>query len=216
VARCFLIPGMGADGRMLAPQCAALPDVAVLEWIEPASEQEPIAAYAARLAATIPASPPFLLGGVSFGGIVAQEIARHVHPTGVVLIASWRARESLALHVRALAAVGPWMPTSPFRLGAHSSLVARAFGLRTATQRELFRKMFRAASPRFLHWAARVVHRWQGVQGLAIPVRQLHGAEDRIVPLARVRADVVVPEAGHLVNLTDPEPVNRFLARELL
>lgn len=215
MARCLLIPGMGANARMLAPQIDALPDVRALEWIEPASSREPVTEYAARLAATIDCTLPFLLGGVSFGGLVALEVARHVLPAAVLLIASWRARAVLPLHLQILAHAGPWIPYWSFQAAVRSGLAAHAFGLHTRAQRALFAAMFLDASPTFLHWAARVMASWPGAQTLELPVRQLHGADDHVIPAKRVRADIVVPGAGHLVNLTHPEAVNRFLRREI-
>ena len=215
MARCLLIPGMGADARMLAPQRAALPEVGVLEWIEPAAPDEPITEYAARLAAKVGTSIPFLLGGVSFGAVMALEVARHAKPAAVLLIAGWRSPAALPLHARLLAATGPWAPVWPFRLAVRSDIVARIFGLHTKEQRRLFADMFRCASPAFLHWAARAIAGWRGAEALDVPVLHLHGAEDRIVPARGVDADIVVHGAGHLVNLTHPTAVNDFLAQEI-
>ena len=53
--------------------------------------------YAARMAATIKPSgdSPLVIGGVSFGGMLAYEMARHMKADAVVLIASCRTRHGL-------------------------------------------------------------------------------------------------------------------------
>ena len=43
-------------------------------------------------------------------------------------------------------------------------------------------------------------------------VAKVHGSRDRLIPRRRIRPDAVVPGAGHLVNLTHAEVVNRFIA----
>jgi pimeloyl-ACP methyl ester carboxylesterase len=44
-----------------------------------------------------------------------------------------------------------------------------------------------------------------------VPVHHVHGSRDRLIPLRRVRADRVVEGAGHLLTLTHPDAVSRFL-----
>jgi pimeloyl-ACP methyl ester carboxylesterase len=48
-----------------------------------------------------------------------------------------------------------------------------------------------------------------------VPVYQIHGADDELIPVKRVKADVVVAGAGHLVNVTHAEAVNAFLAARI-
>jgi pimeloyl-ACP methyl ester carboxylesterase len=44
-------------------------------------------------------------------------------------------------------------------------------------------------------------------------VHHIHGEIDRIIPLKGVRPDEVVPQGGHLINLTHTGQVNRFIER---
>ena len=49
------------------------------------------------------------------------------------------------------------------------------------------------------------------VRCLPVPIHHVHGEDDRIIPLRGVRPHVVVPRAGHLVNVTHPAEVNAFI-----
>lgn len=120
--RLLLLPGLGADRRLFDAQRACTAPIEVIEWIEPHRE-ESLADYAKRLAATIDTSSPFLLGGASFGGMVALEMARHVRPRAVVLIGSCRSPRTLPWFYRPLAALAPLMP-----IAALGGLLARVFG----------------------------------------------------------------------------------------
>jgi pimeloyl-ACP methyl ester carboxylesterase len=44
-----------------------------------------------------------------------------------------------------------------------------------------------------------------------VPLRQIHGAKDRVLPAARAEADLWIPDGGHLINITHAGQVNRFL-----
>lgn len=67
-----LIPGMMCDGRLFAPQLAALGDRHVL--IASCSGADTIEALACTILAAAP--PRFALAGLSMGGIVAMEMVR--------------------------------------------------------------------------------------------------------------------------------------------
>src|ERR1043165_10147598 len=83
-ASLLLLPGMGADERLLAPQRAEFPDLVVPRWI-PALRGESLADYARRLASSLGPAQDRWIGGVSLGGMVALEMAPILRPRGVVL-----------------------------------------------------------------------------------------------------------------------------------
>ena len=68
------------------------------------------------------------------------------------------------------------------------------------------------ADAEFLRWACGAVLGWTTPAGLEVPIYQIHGACDRVLPAGRTRADVVVPGAGHLLSFTHASEVNRFLS----
>jgi pimeloyl-ACP methyl ester carboxylesterase len=50
---------------------------------------------------------------------------------------------------------------------------------------------------------------------LDVPIHQIHGARDRVLPARRTRADVIVPGAGHVLSLAHVDEVNRFLRERM-
>ena len=97
----ILLSGMGADERVFAPQLRAFGQLVVPNWIE-AKPEESLASYAARLAAAVDPKRPCFVGGASFGGFVAMEMARRLDAMAVFLIGSARSPAELPLRVRAL------------------------------------------------------------------------------------------------------------------
>lgn len=213
MTRLLLLPGIGADRRLFEAQRSFAVEVEVLEWIAPAAPDEPLVEYAKRLAATIDTARPFVIGGVSFGGMMALELARLVRPRAVILIGSCRSPALLPRHYRLLAMLAQYLPAAAFRSRlSRSRSVASRFGLRTREQRQLFADMLRATPPSFVKWACRAIFGWAGAAALDVPIHQIHGARDRVIPLSSASPDAVVPDAGHLLNVTHPEAVNAFIA----
>ena len=106
----ILLPGMAADGRLFRHQRAALPCIRTPDWIEP-RDCEPLADYAQRFAQAITPGGRCFVGGASFGGIVALEMAAHLQAEACFLVASVRSDREL-----------------PWRCGASAGRETRADG----------------------------------------------------------------------------------------
>jgi pimeloyl-ACP methyl ester carboxylesterase len=205
----ILLPGMGADARMFAAQRAAFPELRVPAWIEPRAG-ESLAHYARRLTEAIETSEPCFVGGASFGGMVAIEMAPYLPTRAVFLIGSARSPDAIGglRHVAEL--------RRAFRLIRSITNIAiqTLDWLIDDTTNDILQQ-FAETDAAFLQWATRAVleweptHRWQG------PIFQIHGDRDWILPVTRTHADVVVPGAGHLLSITHAAGVNRFLRQQM-
>jgi pimeloyl-ACP methyl ester carboxylesterase len=210
--RLLLLPGIGADERLFDEQRSCAADLRVIDWIDPAAPGEPLAVYTKRLAATIATSPPFVIGGASFGGMVALELAQHLQPDAVILLGSCRSPSSLPATYRLLAACSDLVPDALFaRSFAAAPLVASRFGVRAPEHRRLFSDMLLHTPPSFVRWATRAIFGWPGIDELPLPIHHIHGEDDRIIPIRRVTPDAIVKGAGHLLNVTHPSEVNAFI-----
>jgi len=213
--RLVLLPGLGADHRLLEPQREEFPQLAVPSWIPPL-KNESLPHYAARMAETIAASQhaPLILGGVSFGGMLASELARHLKPDALVLIASCRTRQGLRPIYRAAGGLLPLVPVQAWSIAKLLSgpVVRIRLGVPTA-RRDLAIRMFKETDSRFMHWVLQAIVRWEPTPLEAVRVFQIHGGRDLLIPARRVQADQLSPDGGHLINVTHAQDVNAFIRR---
>jgi len=210
-----LFPGLGADARLFEPQQTAFPQLVVPPWIPPL-KNESLPAYAARLARTMVVSrdKPLILGGVSFGGMVAYEVARHLKPDAVVLIASCRTRHGLRLVYRAASCLMPLIPLQAWSIAKLlASPVVGLVGKFRPVERTVSVAMFKEMDSSFMHWVVRAILGWHPAPLEGIRVFQIHGRRDLLIPARRVEADVVIPGGGHMINMTHAEEVNDFIKR---
>jgi pimeloyl-ACP methyl ester carboxylesterase len=207
----ILIPGLGTDKRLFEFQRRSFPDLIVPPWIL-SHNDETLADYAARMAETIPAHEPFVLGGVSLGGMLAYEIARHAKPLAVIQIASCCTRQGIRGFFRATGHLWPAVPTGAFKIAKFISLpVLRTFGVLSPAQRQLCSKMFSESDSRFMHWAVSAILNWNPAPPDQTPVYQIHGARDQIIPAKCVSPDEIIPDGGHLINLSHADVVNAYI-----
>lgn len=211
-----LFPGLGADYRLLEPQRAAFPQLIVPPWLPP-QKNESLPHYAARMAETIVPSrdAPFILGGVSFGGMLAYEMAGILKPDAVVLIASCRSNKSLRpifTPVRWLPSVVPPQAWNVAKLLA-GPVMRWKHG--NAAKRELLVNMFGDSDSCFMHWTLNAIFHWNPPPIEGIPVYQIHGRRDPLIPASRVQADLIIPSGSHLINITHANEVNAFIRNAL-
>ena len=228
--RLVLFTGIGVDHRLFNPQRRGLRHVARVEtpdWIDPLPE-ETVADYARRmLAQTVDLSgdpAPLFLGGVSFGAMVALEVARALEsapsgpkPRGVFNIGGCHSHRQIAGPVRLLGEVTGRSPTwaigQALRL---APLVVRLVGRPARGERRLLLRMVPDAHLAVTRWGARAIMRWEFRGRLACREWVIHGGQDRIVPAENVRPpDLLVPEAGHIVNVTHAGVVNEFIKERM-
>ena len=208
----ILLSGMAADERLFESQLAAFPELRVQPWIEPIPG-ESLRAYAARLVPLVNPGRPCIVGGASFGGVVALELAAHLPALACVLIGSIRSPAGLPRRWRLLR---PVALLGPDALRVLAALAAR-FG------RRLFplgvtRRLQRLSRPEaaFVRWAMCALVRWRPSEAARqMRTFHIHGAADRVLPIRLARPDVVVPGGSHALSLFSPLAVNEFVAEVL-
>ncbi|SDF62642.1 Thioesterase domain-containing protein [Pedobacter terrae] len=81
----YFISGLGADQRIFSRlKLSEKISIIHVEWINP-NKNETLEVYAERLSRIIDTSKPFALVGVSFGGMIAVELAKLLKPLQLLL-----------------------------------------------------------------------------------------------------------------------------------
>lgn len=213
-----LLPGLGADPRLFEPQRAAFPRLIAPDWLLP-RDSDTLRTYAERMAdvvrAAVPEGRPLVLGGVSFGGMIASEMAAHLHPKRLVLIGSALSPGEIAPALKGVAAAGRFLPTS---LGERSKKMGKLFirqlGPMRRQDREFLETMIDAVPFSLIKWAGRAIFSWPGAAPTC-PIIRIHGDRDRIIPLREQDVRHVIRGGGHVPSVSHADEVNAFLASAL-
>jgi pimeloyl-ACP methyl ester carboxylesterase len=216
-----LIPALGLSQTQFLPQWRAYGDAILAPgWLEP-KPNEALADYAHRwahqLADRLDPDQPLFLGGVSLGGMIALEMARILKPRCTFVIASCVNHHELSLRAQLLSNLAGHLPANLVKrllpgwgiaLACREQLDDRGFAL--------VRRMMRGGDPDFFKWAAMAMHDWdfEGPLGEAQrPAYRIHGRHDWLLPpKPGQHFDQLIPDGRHLINLSHPHTVNRFIA----
>jgi pimeloyl-ACP methyl ester carboxylesterase len=203
----YLLPGLGADERVF--QFLRLRgEVQVLRWLPPQSAAEPLPHYAARLAAAVPVGEACWLVGVSFGGILALEIAQLRPLARVVLISSFAGPPELPWLGRLARATGLYRLLPPQLLPLLPRVAQWFFGVKNGREYQLLRQILLDTDPAFTRWAIGQLLEWPGQ--LLTPTVRIHGTEDRLLPAGAALSQYRLP-GGHLIIISRATEISRIL-----
>lgn len=207
----LLFSGLAADQSVFVHQFAAIPGLVVPSWQKPRSDED-LAAYCRRWADELRPLQPRFLGGASFGGIVALEVAQHLKPEAVFLIGSVRSPEEIPRRIRRLRAFRSLLPAVPLTALQWSSRQTSRLP-RPKMLRHLLgiARLFGAADPEVLRWSARQILEWRQTPALECPVYAIHGDADPVFPIRGCHPDAIIRGGGHVISLSHPEQVTAFL-----
>ena len=129
----YFISGLGADKRAFSFLDLSFCEPVFIDWIKPL-EKESLKSYALRLRKQIPEVHPTVVG-VSFGGMLATEMAKEDKLMNVVIIASNKSSEEFPGYLR----VGKYFPVYkwlPEKLIKNKSLLNWILGVEKDEQRK--------------------------------------------------------------------------------
>lgn len=206
----YLISGLGADERVfqrLIPRLRGT--VHYLPWLPPLDPDEPLPAYAARMAETIPLDQRCWLVGVSFGGTVALEMARLRPLALVALVSSIPGADQLPPLLKLVRATGVqhWVPPQLLRLLPR--LGQWYFGVSNGPEYELFRQILLDQEPRYTRWAIRSLFRWDSRD--IGPSVQIRGTHDRVFPPGPAKVEYLIQGGTHFMVYSRADEIARIL-----
>jgi pimeloyl-ACP methyl ester carboxylesterase len=208
----YLFSGLGADERVFQLLDLEGLDCQFVKWIPPL-RHESLAQYATRMRGQIGEPDPVLVG-LSFGGMVAVEVAKQMPAARVILLASAKTRAELPIYLRWAGRLNLHKLVPTQLLKSANRLSYWLFGARTQAERSLLRTILAETDARFLRWAIAQVAKWGNT--IVVPhLWHIHGTADRVLPIAFVNCHCAIAGAGHLLPLAQPQAVSEAIRRHL-
>ena len=206
----YLFSGLGADARVFQKLKFDNCNPVFISWLPPL-KREGLSHYAGRLLSQLTAPNPVLIG-LSFGGLVAVEVAQQIATEKVILINSAQTRSELPPYFRALGKT-KLHRVLPAGLAKKPNLLKNwAFGVTSAQTKTLLAQILHDTDPLFLRWAANALLNWKNDKPLSNGVH-IHGTADRLLPIRFVKADYEIEGGGHLMPLDRAEELSALLQK---
>ena len=208
----YIFSGLGADERVFQRLDFSGYSTTFIKWLIP-HDTDTIEHYATRLLDQITTTKPTLIG-LSFGGLIAVEVAKQIETEKVILIASAKTKNEIPFYYR-FAGQLRLHKLLPTRLLKSSNFIANwFFGTSSTFDKQLLKQILIDTDQTFLKWAIDKVVSWTS-QTLTKNIFHIHGTRDRILPLRFVNCDSTIKNGGHLMTLNKSEELNNILKQQL-
>ena len=207
----YLVSGLGADEKAFSKLRFGKDSIVrSIQWINPRKE-EGIRAYCERLADQIETSEKNVFIGLSFGGLIAQELATFLPCEKLILISSVRKQKGIPLLFRmaGIGRVDKLVPNALLR--SHSKLIDWYFGVKSSQESTFLKNFLKNTSPEFLRWAFDILLRSTFCYPRTSKTVCIHGTADKLLPYIASEVDYPIQDAGHFMVYNEAVQVNEII-----
>ena len=205
----YLMPGMAANSKIF--EYIRLPEIYQihkLDWIIP-KKNETLKFYAKRICKRIDQPDPILIG-VSFGGILIQEVSKYLNYKKIVIISSIKTNEELPISIK-MAKKTKIDKILPFKwINNIDKLALFAFGDGIKKQVKLYQKYLSYIDPNYLKWAMDCIVNWDQKE-IINEIIHIHGKKDNVFPVKNLSGRVYLIEGNHAIIITRANQINKLL-----
>jgi pimeloyl-ACP methyl ester carboxylesterase len=207
----YCFPGQGSD-RRLFDSLSISPgyQIKVIEYGTPEAGMS-MTEFARELSRQIDTSKPFVLVGVSLGGMICAELNEILHPHKTILISSAKNRGDLPRRYRFQSKVPFYklFPGSVLLVGAR--VLQPIVEPDRKSHKETFESMLGSKDPIYMERTIAMIMNWDRLSNSG-KIYHIHGTSDRTLPFGKIKAPTHVVEKGsHMMTLTKAKEVSQIL-----
>jgi pimeloyl-ACP methyl ester carboxylesterase len=211
----YFMPGLAASTaifeRIVLPK--ALFEIVLLEWEIPL-EKETLASYAKRMCLKVVHQNPVLIG-VSFGGILVQEMAKWITVKKVIIISSVKSNAEFPRRLKIAKTTKAYklIPTS--LILNLENLAKFSFGKKINKRIQLYEKFLSVRDSNYLEWAVEQVVLWDRKE-IDSKIIHIHGDLDDVFPIKNITNCIVLNGGTHIMILNKYKWFNENLPKIIL
>ncbi|KAB1156328.1 alpha/beta hydrolase [Flavobacterium luteum] len=211
----YFMPGLAASScifeRISLP--SSVFETVLLEWEIPL-DHESLTDYARRITEKIKHKNPVLIG-VSFGGILVQEMSRFINVRKVIIISSVKTNLEFPLRMK-IAKTTKAYKLIPMNLFLSIENLAKfSFGDKVSHRLKLYEKFLSVRDKRYLDWAIEQLILWNRTEADS-NVIHIHGDADDIFPIKYIKDCIIVKGGTHIMILNKYRWLNENLPKIIL
>jgi pimeloyl-ACP methyl ester carboxylesterase len=206
----YLMPGMSANPLIFKriKFSDEKYEIHFLKWTKPVLN-ESIENYSKRFLDFIKHENPILIG-VSFGGLIVQEISKLIDVEKVIIISSIKSNRELPLYMKSAKFLKLYN-YFPLKLFDDVFNISKSLKINKIYKKlDLIDKYLSVRDENYLKWAIREILNWKQEKPLQ-EVIHIHGDRDLTFPISLIKDCIIVPGATHALILTKYRWLNKNL-----
>ena len=213
----YQISGLGANGNAFRNLNLNHEfEQVYIPWLNP-EKNETLAHYSERMLQQINPTEDFLLMGLSFGGIIVQEMNRFVNPKHTFLISSVKKREELPslFRLSSLINAHKLIPMS-FLTSDQIFSYMMLRKLYYTKKQDSLDDIFEFKDVEYLKWSIHKIVNWNHSSAYKEEnITHIHGTEDIVFPISNIKECVRIEGGTHIMVMQKPKAVSEEINKIL-
>jgi len=211
----YFMPGLAAGPeifeRLELP--SNLYELHFLTWKTPLALDETITNYAKRMTADIKHSNPVLVG-VSFGGIIVQEMSTFIDTKKIIIISSVKSTSELPKKFK-IARKSKIYKLFPTKIVTNFEKYAKFFvGKSLEKKAKIYRRYLSVRGESYIKWSIHNVISWKQEKPLENIVH-IHGTNDHIFPFKNIEKCIKIEGGSHSMILLKSKEISKIIHQSL-
>ena len=211
----YFMPGLSANSKIF--QHITLPKdrfvLHYLEWILPNAIDEPIEEYAARMCKFINEKDVILIG-VSFGGVLVQEMGKFINPKKIILISSIKSSLELPRRLRFIKYTKSYKLFPAKHITSLENFIHKVSNKKIQKRLEHYKIYLSVRDPLYLKWAIHATLHWS--QKEPTPhILHIHGTADHIFPIKNISNCIPIQNGPHIMIITKAKEISEKLIQNI-
>ncbi len=207
----YFMPGLAASPKIF--EYISLPEelfeLHFLRWKTPTSKEETITKYAQRMCKEIRHENPVLIG-VSFGGILVQEMSKHIACQKIIIISSIKHHEELPKRLKIVQASKIYKLFPTKFISNLEEYTNYFLGDYLKKRAKLYEFYLSVRNPIYLHWAIYHVLHWKQ-EKIIDNLVHIHGAEDPVFPIKNIKNYIEIKGGTHAMILMKAKQISKHI-----
>jgi len=211
----YLMPGLAASPKIF--EYIKLPEeqfeMYFLEWILPFSK-ESLNSYAQRICEHIEHKNPVLIG-VSFGGILVQEMATIIDVKKTIIISSVKSNQEFPQRIKIGKIIKIYKFLPYIWVENFENFSKYAFGKTLKQRFSLYKKYLSVNKATYLSWAIKNLILWDRNMADS-KIIHIHGSNDQVFPVKNIQNFTEIKGGTHIMIIDKFKWFNENLPRIIL
>lgn len=211
----YCIPGFGADHQIFSNLTIRHAELVFVNWLKPLPK-ETYKDYVLRMAGQIKEGDPVIIG-VSFGGMVALEMAKSRRIKQLILVSSAKTTDELPRKWRLIGRLGLNRVFPIKRLHANERffvIANKRLGAFTPSEKDLANNYRRTIDKDYMVWALEHILNWRNTE---VPYNtvHIHGDADLIFPIKLLKPTHVIKGGTHMMIINRADEISAIINETL-
>ncbi|MDB5191189.1 MAG: alpha/beta hydrolase [Segetibacter sp.] len=206
----YFISGLGADKRAFSFLDLSFCDPVFIDWPEPLPA-ETLGGYAERLYSKINDEHATVVG-LSFGGMLATEMAIKHPALKVIIIASAKTYREIPGYLRFWRKLPVYNYLPKTKMKVAGKFVLRILGAQGSAERALQYQILQESNPMFTRWAMHAIVNWKN-ETVPQNLVHIHGSADKLLRYKYVKAHHTIKDGQHVMIMDKAAELSELLKK---